>query len=91
MGNSSSQNWDGNNPQNYPSNKCFEGYGGSHCSHRDIARGTNAMNNLDEEYGPLSQAVSGRNAPYNAAAGNIKGPCPNPSAHKEKNHNNHKK
>jgi len=86
MGNGASDaggNWDGANPESYPSSECHEGHGGSHCSTADIMAGTNAMNNIDDatDGGAGACITSGGDAPYHAAAENIVGDCPDPSAH----------
>lgn len=68
----------------YPSSKCWEGHGGSHCSQGDILEGANKMNNFDDTDGnSILVNLVNPHGPYHAAPENIVGSCPDPSAHQE--------
>lgn len=74
-----------NNKINYPSSKCWEGHGGSHCSQGDILEGANKMNNFDDDSGDsILVKLVDPSGPYHAAPDNIVGGCPDPSAHQTK-------
>ena len=67
---------------NYPSKDCFEGHGKSHNTRSDILHGTNVMNNFNDDSGyAIGAQILQSNGPYHAAAENIVGGCPDPSAH----------
>ena len=67
----------------YPSSDCKEGYGGSHTSSEDRARGNHSMNNIDpfEDKTTIGSCLTG-GSNYHASHKHLSGKgCPNPWAH----------